>query len=166
MFAGSIIRTSPNVASSRTPPRFGSSPWAPPIGAGSSFAHPSDASASDRFGRSVAVDGNVIVVGADWDDAPAFDSGSAYLFRNQGVNCGWVQDHQFINRSAAGYDYLGTSVAIGGGNVLVGSHLDDTAGGYDAGSVNVYSSAEVTLDISPKSVGAGQNVTLVENCSR
>src|SRR5262249_42056592 len=118
-----------------------------------------DGSAGDHFGRSIAVDGDVIVVGADYDDAPAVDSGSAYLFRHVGAACGWVQDQHFIGRAAAAYDYLGTSVAASNGYALVGAYLDDTTGNYDGGSVNVYGTAEVVLDIQPRQVSAGQNIT-------
>ena len=40
----------------------------------------SDAAASDRFGRSVAVGSGRIVVGAYFDDDLGFDSGSAYIY--------------------------------------------------------------------------------------
>jgi len=41
----------------------------------------SDGAADDRFGASVCIHGNYLLVGADYDDAPgAADSGSAYMF--------------------------------------------------------------------------------------
>ena len=41
----------------------------------------SDAAASDNFGRSVAIDGNTIVVGSPWDNDGGTRSGSAYVLR-------------------------------------------------------------------------------------
>ena len=41
----------------------------------------SDAVAGDQFGRSVAIDGNTIVVGSRYDDDGGSASGSAYAFR-------------------------------------------------------------------------------------
>ena len=41
---------------------------------------PSDGAAFDFFGRSVAINGNMAVVGAYWDDDNGLNSGSAYLF--------------------------------------------------------------------------------------
>jgi cysteine-rich repeat protein len=40
----------------------------------------SDAASIDFFGRSVSIDGDTVVVGADEDDAAVLDSGSAYVF--------------------------------------------------------------------------------------
>ncbi|MFO0984961.1 MAG: hypothetical protein U1E76_25070 [Planctomycetota bacterium] len=119
----------------------------------------SNGAAYDHFGRSVAVGASVVVVGADANDAPATDSGSAYLFRYIGPQCGWVEDHELVSRTAGAYDYLGTSVALSGNLVLAGVPLDDVASGYDAGSVNLYDAVEIALDIEPRSVGAGQTLT-------
>ena len=45
-----------------------------------------DRKAGDRFGHSVAVHGDTVVVGAYWDDDPgAIDSGSAYVFGTEAV---------------------------------------------------------------------------------
>jgi uncharacterized protein (DUF2147 family) len=118
-----------------------------------------DGSQGDHFARGIGIDGNVIVVGADYDDAPTPDCGSAYLYRHVGAACGWVQDHHLLGRSTAAYDYMGTSVAVGNGYALVGVYLDDTTGNYDAGTVNVYGTAEVALDIQPHTVAAGQDIT-------
>jgi hypothetical protein len=45
---------------------------------------PDDGAAGDLFGRAVAVRGSVAIVGAPFDDAPEWDSGSAYVFRHDG----------------------------------------------------------------------------------
>ena len=39
-----------------------------------------DVEANDRFGISVAISGNTVVIGARWDDDLGANSGSAYLF--------------------------------------------------------------------------------------
>ncbi len=43
-----------------------------------------DAAGSDRFGRSVSISSDTLVVGADWDDDSGVNSGSAYLHRFSG----------------------------------------------------------------------------------
>ncbi len=40
----------------------------------------SDAAANDYFGNTVAVDGELVVVGAPYKDDPETDSGAAYVF--------------------------------------------------------------------------------------
>jgi hypothetical protein len=43
-----------------------------------------DAAAGDRFGIAVAVAGNTLVIGADFDDSPSVaDAGAAYVFRTE-----------------------------------------------------------------------------------
>ena len=45
-----------------------------------------DGESSDEFGLSVAVSGNLVVIGARYDDDNGFDSGSAYIFQQQPAN--------------------------------------------------------------------------------
>ena len=47
----------------------------------------SDADAYDYFGKSVAVSGNRIVVGADQDDDAGNDAGASYVFLDNGSMC-------------------------------------------------------------------------------
>ncbi len=44
-----------------------------------------DGAAYDRFGRSVSMSGNVVIIGADGNDDNGFNSGSAYVFQNDGL---------------------------------------------------------------------------------
>jgi WD40 repeat protein len=84
---------------------------------------PAGALRSDQFGNSVAISGNIAIVGA-----PAFIStnkpGSAYLFD---VTSG-RELHKLTASDAAPGDYFGFSVAIDGSTAVVGAHLNDTAG--------------------------------------
>ena len=47
----------------------------------------SDGAAGDQFGISVSISGDVIVVGAHFDDDNGPDSGSAYVYVQSGVDC-------------------------------------------------------------------------------
>lgn len=49
----------------------------------------SDGSKADRFGVSVAVSGDVAIVGAHWDEDNGLVSGSAYVFGGAGGQ--WVE---------------------------------------------------------------------------
>ena len=95
----------------------------------------SDAAAGDLFGRSVAISGESVVVGAFNDDDTASDSGSAYVFQRSGTT--WSQEAKLTASDAALSDFFGFSVAISGDTAVVGAHLDDDAGG-DSGSAYVF----------------------------
>ena len=97
----------------------------------------SDARAGDRFGSSVAIDDETIVVGAPLDDGVGgADQGSAYVFvRSAGV---WSQEQKLEASDAAANDNFGQSVAIRERRVAVGSPGDDGAGSIDQGSAYVF----------------------------
>lgn len=87
----------------------------------------SDGDSSDIFGYSIAVDGEVIVVGArDDENEGAFQSGSAYVFRYDGKS--WIEEAKLVDPEHEPNDGLGQSVAIRGGVALIGAHGNDDAG--------------------------------------
>lgn len=111
----------------------------------------SDQDDYDRFGWSVAIDGNYIIVGAYAEDHNLLDSdplasaGAAYIFeRNEdGV---WEQVQKIIASDRAADDEFGWSVAIDGTTAIVGAHIDDkdAAGAgymYHAGSAYIFDRA-------------------------
>ncbi len=95
----------------------------------------SDAGASDNFGWSVSVSGDVVVVGARYHDAGGENSGSAYVFRYDGST--WVEEQELTASDAAANDYFGWSVSVSGDVVLVGA-LRDIDAGSDSGSAYVF----------------------------
>ena len=78
-----------------------------------------DGGFGDIFGRSVAISGDVILVGAERDDDQAENAGSAYVFRLAGEQ--WVLEQKlepsFVVPDAA----FGTSVAVHGDTAMVAS---------------------------------------------
>jgi hypothetical protein len=98
----------------------------------------SDAAASDYFGASVAVDGDVIVVGAYGNDDVGSLSGSTYLFeRNEGGAGNWGQVAKLGPGDQAGGQVFGFSVAFDGTQIVVGAYGDDEAGS-SAGAAYVF----------------------------
>jgi len=97
-----------------------------------------DAAASDYFGRSVAIDGNTIVVGADGDDDAGSQSGSAYVFRTSDGGATYAEVAKLTASDAAGGDRFGGSVAIDGATVVVGAYSKDDDAGSQSGSVYVF----------------------------
>jgi hypothetical protein len=92
----------------------------------------SDGAANDRFGRSVAVSGETIVVGAPGDGEPAFGSGSVYVFIPDGV--GGYRETKLTAPDAESDDNFGEAVATWGDTIVVGSPGDDD-NGDSSGSV-------------------------------
>ncbi len=91
-----------------------------------------DGTPSDKFGSSVAVSGDLALVGSPWDAEMGEYSGSVYVFvRSGGV---WSQQQKLTAADAAAGDRFGISVALEGATALVGADLDDDAAA-DAGSV-------------------------------
>ena len=78
------------------------------------------AEAYDRFGMSVAVSGDTIVVGADRRDGPAgSDAGAAYVFARR--NGSWAPAATLAPRGLTAHAAAGFDVAIDGGTAVVGA---------------------------------------------
>ena len=81
----------------------------------------SDASTRDYFGASVAIEGDVIVVGAKQVNTKGQSSGSgrAYVYtRAENI---WTEQAILTAIDGAQYDGFGESVAISGGSIVVGA---------------------------------------------
>ena len=104
----------------------------------------SDRAANDNFGRSVAVDGNTIVVGASRDrnmvDGAEASTGSAYVFTrpdNGWTNSAGTETAKLTASDGADSDQFGRSVAVDGDIIVVGAHQNDDDG-TDSGSIYVF----------------------------
>jgi FG-GAP repeat protein len=86
----------------------------------------SDGTASDRFGSSVAVEGDSAVIGAPFDDATGIGAGSAYVFQRQsGV---WSQLAKLTPNDSRADQHFGSAVALHGSNLVIGADTDDERG--------------------------------------
>jgi hypothetical protein len=94
-----------------------------------------DGAPNDRFGQSVSVSGDTVIVGAYLDDDGGTDSGSAYVFKRSGST--WTLQSKLTATDAAAGDQFGISVSISGETVIVGAHQDDDGGG-NSGSAYVF----------------------------
>lgn len=84
----------------------------------------SDAAAGDQFGQSVAVSGNIVVIGSYLEDRPnCTDCGAAYVFERP--SRGWsgplTQTAKLTASDAADGDWFGQAVSISGDIVVVGA---------------------------------------------
>ena len=98
------------------------------------YLKPSNAGSFDRFGSSVAISGDRIVVGAPTEDSGSAGvngngsdnsvglSGAAYVFFRFGLS--WGQEAYLKASNPSANDQFGTSVAISGNLVTVGAPLE------------------------------------------
>ena len=84
----------------------------------------SDGEKLDGFGFSVAISGDLALVGAWGDDAAAPDSGSAYVFDVATAEQKW----KLVASDAQPGDRFGFSVALSGQRAIVGARSADAAG--------------------------------------
>ncbi len=97
----------------------------------------SNAEAGDEFGRNIGFSDNTLVVGARLEDSSATgingdqtsnastDAGAVYVFvRSAGV---WAQQAYLKASNTGGGDQFGSSVAINGDTLVVGSPLEDSS---------------------------------------
>lgn len=78
----------------------------------------------DRFGTAVAVSGDLVLVGAPFDDTVAFplllqDAGSAYVFEEQGSS--WTELAFLKPGDTTSFDEFGAAVALQGGRAVIGA---------------------------------------------
>lgn len=90
-----------------------------------------DAEEDDRFGSAVAVVGNLLIVGATLDDG----TGSSYVYRF--IDLEWMQEKKLVPDDIDDSQQFGTSVAISGKNVLIGSWRDSDNGPF-SGSAYIF----------------------------
>ncbi len=102
-----------------------------------------DGSAGDSFGRSVAIDGDRVIVGAPLDNtvqAGVFeDTGAVYVFELQ--RGGWIQTDKLLSGEGPLFsegDLFGFSIDLFGDRILVGAHADDNNNGDDAGAAYIF----------------------------
>lgn len=79
----------------------------------------SDGGAWDSFGRSVAISGNIGVVGAYVDSDIASEAGAAYTFRFADGN--WDEVTKLAAFDSSQHDHFGWSVSVDSDNVLIGA---------------------------------------------
>jgi hypothetical protein len=92
----------------------------------------------DRFGSSMAIEGNTLVGGAR-EDAPFVGQtarGSAYVFEFNGAT--WLSQGRLLASDGASFDRFGWSVAVSDDVIAVGAREDDTLAGPDAGSAYTF----------------------------
>lgn len=98
----------------------------------------SDGLLESYFGWSVAIDNDVIVIGAPSDDINGINRGAAYIFEKPME--GWVDTLETAKLTASdaqNYDSFGISIDISGNTIVVGADLNNEMG-FNSGAVYVF----------------------------
>ncbi len=99
---------------------------------------PYDGNKNDNFGFSIAISGNLMVVGARRaDTAEVKDTGAVYVYSLKGNSANFVARLTASDRNEG--DELGQSVAFLGGMIVAGAHQDDGDGSEDLGAIYLFS---------------------------
>ena len=133
-----------------------------------------DASTHDRFGNSIGISGDTIIVGAWRDEA----TGAAYVFQRSGAT--WRQQARLTATDSAAEDQFGGAVAISGDTAVIGAPRDDDAS-TGSGSAYVFQRSGMTwvqrakltprsgaadMDNFGRSVAVSQDIAVVGAFSR
>jgi hypothetical protein len=97
----------------------------------------SQGAADDRFGTSVAIDGDTVVVGATGHEVFTMGRvGTAYVFTRNGTT--WSQQSEFTGWDGAPNDSFGSSVAISGEMAVVGASRHQVGSNAGQGAAYVF----------------------------
>ena len=97
----------------------------------------SDGAAFDAFGTSVAVSGDVIAIGAPFDDFGAsINQGTVYVFARNGST--WTQQRLLTGEDSAPNDSFGAAVALSGATLLTGAVVSDIGTQANQGAAYVF----------------------------
>ncbi|MFW5652619.1 MAG: S8 family serine peptidase, partial [Planctomycetota bacterium] len=80
------------------------------------------------FGFSVAIDGDVAVIGAPFDNGTAINSGAVYVFRYDPQQQTWSEEARLFGSTTNQFDAFGFSVDIRGDMIAAGAYLDQELG--------------------------------------
>jgi hypothetical protein len=100
-----------------------------------------DPDEGDQFGWSVAIDGDVAIIGAHYDDEGGAGAGAAYIFK-RAADDEWSQKKKLVAFDPNQYGCFGNSVAIEGDLAIIGAYFDDE-GGTHAGAAYLWSDVTV-----------------------
>jgi len=100
-----------------------------------------DTTAGDSFGYGIAIQGDLAVISAPFDDDKGEDSGSVYVFKRTGNV--WQQQAKLTAEDGTNGDLFGISVAISGDTIIVGADLNGEKG-FKAGAAYVFTRVDDT----------------------
>ncbi len=108
----------------------------------------SDGGAGDRFGSSVSIDNNTVIISAPNDDDEGTNAGAAYIFTRSGST--WIEQDKLTVSDSDGF---GNDVAISGDTVIVGASEDFHAGPF-SGAAYIFTRSGSNWNEQAKLIGS------------
>lgn len=106
---------------------------------------PSVGASDDEFGYSLALAGNVLLVGAPYADTTnGVNSGLVYVYRWKNSIVKWAEETTLLDPDGATGNNAGYAVAFDGANAAVGSPLEYQGGVFNVGSIGVWNVSGTT----------------------
>ena len=96
----------------------------------------SDAAEGERFGFTVAIDGDTAVASAQGNSGAGLEAGAVYVFTRDTLGS-WTQQAKLVAADGTAYDEFGLETVISGDTMAVGAHLNDGAADR-SGSVYIF----------------------------
>lgn len=131
----------PQAGWEQTSPTVQVVPWVEPT---VQPADPADTVGDSGLGTSVAVDGDLAVVGVPFDDDNGTDSGAVFVYRrddagtpDDNADDTWNTEAKLTAADGRADDWFGYSVAVDGDTIVIGAHNDDD-GGLNSGAAYVF----------------------------
>jgi hypothetical protein len=94
-----------------------------------------DSAGAERFGESLSLFSNTLVIGAPGGDRNGTGNGAVYVFTRSGAS--WLQQAMLTAEEGAAGDGFGISVSVSGDTIVIGAPYDDEKGD-DSGAVYVF----------------------------
>ena len=110
----------------------------------------SDGRTHDRFGGSLSISGDYIIVGAAGHNENGSNSGAAYIFKRVGTD--WIQQAKITANDGTAGDFFGGSVSISGDYTIVGARGNDENGSNSGAAYIVLDTGSEGLSDLPKAM--------------
>ncbi len=111
----------------------------------------SDAGAEDKFGQTLAIEGDTIIVGAPYDYVGAVKAGSAFVFTRTAGQ--WTEQVKLSAPDPSANMEFGGRVAISGDTVIIGAYRDPEKG-KNAGAAYVFTRSGTAWSLQQKLTAA------------
>ena len=96
-----------------------------------------DTPLANNFGRSIAYDGNTVLIGANLaPQGGSLNHGAAYVFTGSGAN--WTQQAKLVAPDGRPDDSFGFSVALSGDTALIGARFANLGANANQGAAYVF----------------------------